>query len=96
MRKITELAVDAFVNGYKFRKDNTSVEVDPDGTVNMFLHGSRIAKKTTEGTEITLAGWNTMLTRERLNGIPGVNLVRKHDETFLNGSSICSSGWFKI
>ena len=36
----------------------------------MYLHGNRIAyRNNVNGTTLSLAGWNTVTTRERLNGL---------------------------
>ena len=93
MRKITRLAARAFIEGRRFRRDNTFVTVSEyhikfDGmtkeeilailerystTVHsqrMWLHGNLIAENTSDkGLRITLAGWPTTTTRERLNGL---------------------------
>ncbi len=86
MRKITEQACYAFENGAVYKNGNTFVR---DG--QMLLHGNVIAEwnslfNTMNKTiNITLAGWNTNTTRERLNGLQGVSIKVKNDKTFLNG-----------
>ena len=77
MRKITILASKAFKQGKAFSRDNTSVEVYNHGPEDvwkyLFLHGNCIAKQNTSRFKgdllITLAGWPTTTTRERLNGL---------------------------
>ena len=75
MRKITRLASQAFKQGKAFSRDNTSVEVYSHELGKrwkyLFLHGNAIAKQKRESGEllITLAGWPTTTTRERLNGL---------------------------
>jgi len=71
MRKISKLAARAFIEGRNFRRDNTEVNVH--ATIlgkrkEMRLHGNVIARQTgDQPLKITLAGWGTSTTRERLN-----------------------------
>ena len=101
MRKITKLAIRAFLEGREFCKDNTSVKVTTSTggfrtvrgakaimkgiscTVQLYLHDNLIAERIDtdryyneyayawpdENLRITLAGWPTVTTRERLNGL---------------------------
>ena len=82
MRKITYKAARAFIEGRNFSSGNTSVRVErktcdernnlnyPDGICKVFyLHGNCIAEQTPNGLSITLAGWPTVTTRDRLNGL---------------------------
>lgn len=91
MRKITMEACQAFESGRDFKKQNMRVWVD-GYTVFMSLHGNIIAKIVfTDGDletgilQITLAGWNTNTTRERLNGLDGVRVSTKQGQAYLNG-----------
>ena len=68
MRNITELATRAFFNGENFKLSNTEVHADCTG-VYLYLWGNLIAKRVNERVSISLAGYNTVTTRERLNGI---------------------------
>lgn len=72
MRQITHDAALAFINGTKFKRDNTQVRVREKNTV-LYLHGNIIAvhdhKYALSDTLLTLSGWNTPTTRERLNGL---------------------------
>ena len=70
MRKISKLAARAFINERKFSRDNTSVRSFPTIGGNMtelYLHGNIIARKRGDKIHLSLAGWPTMTTRERLN-----------------------------
>ncbi len=73
MRKITRAACDAFLHGRDWSSGNTSVIVN--GAVRMYLHGNLIAEMRNgddlhkRTIRVTLAGWPTPTTRERLNGI---------------------------
>jgi len=64
MRKVTKVITDAFFDRRSRKCGNTRT----DGTT-IWLHGNAIAQW--QGVElfITLAGWDTVTTRERLNGI---------------------------
>lgn len=87
MRKITKLAIDAFMNAEKFNKDNTVVRVEENVTV-LELFGNPIAYRYNDPEKtltITTAGWDTVTTRERLNGIPGVSVYKKGGVLHLNG-----------
>lgn len=80
MRKITEDAVNAFMSGNKFSRSNTKVI-----HFTLYLHGNLIAKKDGVGLKITNAGWFTATTKERLNGLPNVNIVQRKGVWYLNG-----------
>lgn len=86
MRKITKEAVYAFENNQRFNKANTIVN-----EFGYFLHGNKIAEYTSlfndgnKDINITLAGWNTNTTRERLNGLDGVRVTTKLGQAYLNG-----------
>ncbi|UAV84643.1 hypothetical protein PHB09_148 [Pseudomonas phage PHB09] len=85
-RKITTEAVNAFMFGQKFNKDNTSVFVGESGTSSMHLHGNLIARRFPDGKiEVGNAGWFSNTTKERLNGLPGVSICQKKGVWFLNG-----------
>ena len=87
MRKITTEAVHAFENNKNYR--NTNTEVMGQG---YFLHGHKIAEHNSlfsndgnKSINITLSGWNTNTTRERLNGLQGVRVTTKQGQAYLNG-----------
>lgn len=84
MRQITRSAINAFMEGENFSKSNTEVFCTPTG-VTLFLHNNPTARRFKDGTiQISSAGWQTNTTKERLNGIPGVSIVQKNFEWFLN------------
>lgn len=83
MRKITKEISESFRKGFSKKISNT----ETDG-VSVWLHGNRIAWRNQDNTlSITLAGWGTPTTRERLNGI-----LEAHGITYrvaqLSGSQI--------
>lgn len=88
MKKITKNAIECFLAHEFFSLDNTRVEIleNPERAV-LKLWGNVIAVryKTTGDTEITTAGWNTLTTRSRLNGIPGVSVCTQAGQLYLNG-----------
>ena len=65
MRKVTEKTAKAFFNREYCTVGNTAAFPD-----SVYLHGNLIAELTKDNRlRLTLAGWNTPTTRERLNGI---------------------------
>lgn len=87
MRNITINAINAFMNGYKFRKGNTAVDVLPNVTV-LKLFGNEIAYRYNDPENtllITNSGWFSATTKERLNGIPGVSIAQIAGNWYLNG-----------
>lgn len=98
MRKITSQSVDAFVNGYGFNQGNTSVSscgYDEIKAWFFMLHNNRIAEKAVHLNELTIwdAGWQTVTTKERLNGILsrltfGWSLFQKKGQWFLTNGDV--------
>lgn len=64
MRKISNTVCGRFVRMQKACQGNTM----SDGK-SLFLHGNRIAWWEDGALHLTLAGWNTNTTRERLNAV---------------------------
>lgn len=96
MRKITKQAVDAFLKGYDFKSDNTQVIGKAGGTY-LKLHDNTIACKLNDASiEVSLCGWNTPTTRERLNGIPGVSISTCKGQAYLNGNPIDDDKFYTI
>tara|TARA_R100000008_G_C3482387_1_gene114528 strand:- start:49 stop:372 length:324 start_codon:yes stop_codon:yes gene_type:complete len=86
MRKITIDAVNAFHNGNKFKRGNTEVKTYPHSNYReLILHGNIIAELGEQGLYISSCGYPTMTTKERLNGIRGVNIEQKNWNWYLNG-----------
>ena len=91
MRKITKEIVAAFMN-HKTKCIGNSYT---DGTI-LYLHGNAIARHRCDGgIEVTTAGWNTVTTRERLNGLPGVKAYVRDHQLYLNGER-WDGRWTKI
>ena len=93
MRKVTNQIAKSFFNGQSKTVGNTRT----DGN-SVWLHGNKIAEKIDNGLKLTLAGWNTPTTRERLNGILQVfNLDGSYNqqdfEAYFNGQMIDAREW---
>ena len=69
MRAITNTAVTAFYAGRKFKRSNTEVQVSNTGWVYLYLHGHAIARRDWTGAFVRHAGWPTLTTKERVNGV---------------------------
>jgi len=96
MRKITKQIAEALANGKNKTIGNTATI---DGKV--YLHGNKIAEWKENGLYMSLAGWNTTTTRERLNGIAehlglNVSFNQKNYNPYLNGKLINSNDWFNV
>ena len=71
MRQITKDSISAFLAGNRFNKQNMSVVVSELGDTLLYLHGNLIAQKylQTNAIHISMAGWGSVTTRERLTGL---------------------------
>ena len=91
MKKITKLAVNAFVNGREFSLDNTKV-LKIDGNMYFYLYGNCIAELSKKTLCISTCGYETNTTKERLNGILyALNLgsiQKKNFRWLLNGEDL--------
>lgn len=93
MRKITKSIAHAFKDGVSKSINNTTT----DGNA-VYLHGNKIAEKTANGLKVTLAGWNTPTTRERVNGILRVmgfnsGFHQINFKAYLDGVQIDADSW---
>lgn len=96
MRKITQMATNAFMNAQDFKMSNTIVKSHPNITM-LYLFGNEIAYRdtTTSIVRITNCGYFTNTTKERLNGIPGVHIYQKKGNWYLNGN-LWDGKWINI
>jgi len=88
MRNITEQATQAFFEGRNFKLSNTEVHADCTG-VYLKLFGNLIAKRVGERVSVSLAGYNTSTTKERLRGILNrfnKTLVTKQGKVFIKAN----------
>jgi len=101
MRKVTKAITGAFAAGHSLASSNSSV-IANGAIVGLYLHGNLIAERNKEtGTlKITNAGWQSNVTKERLNGLPNVSICQKNYCWYLNGKewngqwvTINSDGW---
>tara|TARA_R110002012_G_C11320423_1_gene575767 strand:+ start:277 stop:588 length:312 start_codon:yes stop_codon:yes gene_type:complete len=97
MRKITQQIANAFAQGNKLTVGNTST----DGNA-VILHGNYIAEKDPWGNiTMTLAGYNTQTTRERLNGVAEVlgleaRFTKRGNWAYLNGRPVQNNLWYPV
>jgi len=97
MRKVTQQIANAFAQGNKMTIGNTYT----DGNAVM-LHGNCIAEKDPWGNiTMSLAGWNTPTTRERLNGIAEVlglkaRFTKRGNWAYLNDRPVQNNLWYPV
>lgn len=87
MRQITNDSINAFMNAKPFSRQNMKVEVLPNVTI-LKLHNNAIAYRYNDPERtlsITNCGWFSNTTKERLNGLPNVNIHQKNWNWYLNG-----------
>ena len=96
MRDITIETMHHFRQCKKFKKSNTRIEVT-ENLVGLYLFDNLIALKDRETNEIkfTLAGWNSVTTRERLQAI-GVQISSKQWTPYYNGKAINTNEWYQV
>lgn len=92
MRKVTEQIAKAFHQGESKTVGNTSTS---NGEV--FLHGNKIIRKNESG-EIwfTFAGWDSNVTKERLNGILGIGAYHKNRVLYIGNHEIETNRWYRF
>lgn len=96
MRKITEETRYYFNRNIKKKLGNTRVEVFGDMTY-LYLFDNLIATKdnSTGKIEFTLASWNSVTTRERLQAI-GVKVSSCQRVPYYNGKAISTTEWITV
>ena len=90
MRKITRESINAFLLSQPFTKGNMHVYVSGD-YAELLLHGNCIAYRTGNNITIRDAGWRTVTTKERLNGLLetlGLPRIYQKDFTWHLGDKI--------
>lgn len=81
MRLITRKAVEALFVGSRYKNSNTEVRDKA-----MYLHGHKIAWiDNNNQLWISNCGYRTNTTKERLNGLPGVDIRQRNFTWYLNG-----------
>jgi hypothetical protein len=90
MRQVTKQIAEAFLNGKAKVTKNTTT----DGK-SLYLFGNKIAEHREDGLYITNCGWPTKTTKERLNGLDGVNIHQAKNKWYLNGNE-WDGDWIKV
>jgi hypothetical protein len=90
MRRITAEITRAFEGRYALRIDNSYTDGD-----SLWLHGNKIAEWRDGYLWITDAGWRSIVAKERLNGLSGVNIQQVRGNWFLNGRN-WGGGWVNV
>ena len=84
MRKITKESIKAFYNKEPFKKSNMIVENKEGKTyLKLFENVIAILDEVNE-LFITTAGWNSVTTRERLNGLSEIRIGTNKGQLYLN------------
>jgi hypothetical protein len=102
MRKIELEVLEALRNKTNMKSDNTEVIVSDAGNIKVLLHGSPIVRiEDNEKTIfVSLAGWNTTVTRGRINLVMnkyGVSrVVNKGNTPEIGGHPIKTKGWYQV
>ena len=96
MRKVTKQITQAFIDGESRQVGNTRT----DGKA-IYLHGNKIAEKRNDTVSLTLAGWNTVTTRERLNGLltalgSAAGFNQKKGKPYFDGQLIHDEQWVDV
>ena len=86
MKKITKDSVQAFESNRPFKRANMEVVRTPEGS-KLLLHGNCIAEKIGQKLFVSSCDWETVTTKERLNGLQGVDIVQKNFVWYLNGKA---------
>lgn len=102
MRKIQSDILDAILNKENFKSGHDEVVVSDAGNIQVLLHGSPIVRieNNEKNIFISLAKWNTSLTRGRINTVLnkyGVSTVsNKNRAPYLGKFEIPASGWVQV
>lgn len=92
-RKISNQAAAAFFAGRNFRAGNTEVCAYMGGLVELCLHGHKIASYGKYGdrhVRFTLAGWNTITTKDRLRAL-GIDVRNVRGQPTWEGTKISAN-----
>jgi hypothetical protein len=106
MRLIEKRMIDAIASGKNWASGNTRVNHDPviDGCeVEVYLHGNLIAKRFLHGQwRVTLAGWNTRVTRSRLNALADTfgswagNIYTRKGQAYVGDRKVTDTEWVDV
>lgn len=90
MRKITLDIVKSFRNGLTRKIGNSRTDGE-----SLWLFENKIAEWRHEELWICNGGWNSVTTKERLNGLPGVKIQQVNGTWYLN-SREWNGGWVSV
>jgi hypothetical protein len=90
MRAVTEKICRAFQERRALKLSNSFTDGD-----SLWLFGNMIAMYRNGDLFICNGGWNSVTTKERLNGLRGVSIVQRRGVWFLNGNEWDGS-WINI
>ena len=79
MRQITRDIVNAFENSRSLTIGNSRTNGE-----SLWLFGNKIAEIRRDGLWITNAGWKSVTTKERLNGLSSVHITNRRGTWYLN------------
>jgi hypothetical protein len=83
MKIVTQNAVSCFLNKGNGTFNNTHV-VTSNEVSKLYLFGNLIAVLEQGVLKVTNAGWFSKTTKERLNGLPNVNVRQSKGKWYLN------------
>lgn len=87
--------INAVNNHVNFCEGNTQVKVDANG-LSVLLFGNIIYQERGNNKFFTLAGWNTVTTRSRLNAL-GVNIAQCNFEPICGKYGVIDKyKWYKL
>jgi hypothetical protein len=91
VRKVTSSIVRAWQQG----KSKTVSNTHTDGE-SIWLWGNKIVRTLASGeVQVSTSGWNTLTTRERLNGICGQRVTQCRGQLFM-GSEPWDGSWITV
>jgi len=90
MRQITRDIVNAFQNSRSLRIGNSRTNGE-----SLWLFDNKIAEIRRDGLWVSNGGWNSKTTKERLNGILGVN-VRQQRGVWLLNDRVWDGRWVNV
>lgn len=90
MRQITQQIVNAFQNSRSLTIGNSRTNGE-----SLWLFNNKIAEIRRDGLWVSNGGWNSKTTKERLNGILGVN-VRQQRGVWLLNDRVWDGRWVNV
>jgi hypothetical protein len=90
MRLVTKRSIECLLAGKNYSSKNTRVVGD-----KLILWNTPIIEVREDGVYISTGGWDTVTTKERLNGLPGVSVYHRKHVLHLNGVP-WDGNWCKV